>query len=157
MYSKIKILGHPVHPMLVAYPIAFYTATFVCYIVYNSNHVAFWFKVAYIANLAGIIMAAVAALPGFIDWLGIPSATKAKKTGLFHMLCNVIALILFAACFFLQKDKWNEVNPDIGSAIPLTAIGFLITLIAGFLGFSLIQKHHVGVDPFKEETIVERK
>lgn len=151
MYSKVKIFGHPMHPMLVAYPIAFYTATLVCYIVYNSNNNVFWFKVAYIANLAGIIMAVVAALPGFIDWLYIPSNTAAKKTGLFHLLCNVTALILYAACFFIQKDKWNDSNPDIGSAILLTALGFLITLVAGFLGFALIQKHHVGVDAFTNE------
>jgi uncharacterized membrane protein len=151
MYSKIKILGHPIHPMLVAYPIAFYTATLVCYIVYNSNHELFWFRVAYVANLSGIIMAVVAALPGFIDWLYIPANTKAKRTGLFHMLCNVVALVLYAACFFMQKDKWDNPGTDVGSAILLTALGFVITLVAGFLGFALIQKYHIGVDPFTDE------
>ena len=63
MYSKVKIAGHPVHPMLVAYPVAFYTATLVCYIAYNSNQNPFWFKVAVVANVAGAVMAAVAAIP----------------------------------------------------------------------------------------------
>ena len=67
------------------------------------------------------------------------------------MLCNVAALILYALCFYLQKDKWNEPQPDIGMAIPLTAIGFVLTLIAGFLGWTLVQKHHAGVDPLPEE------
>jgi uncharacterized membrane protein len=151
MYSKIKIFGHPIHPILVAYPIAFYTAALVCYIVYNSNQNVFWFKVAYVANIAGIIMAAVAALPGFIDWLFIPSNTQAKKTGLFHMLCNVVALVLFAASFFMQKNNWDNPNADVGSSIILSIIGFLITGVAGFLGFALIQKHHVGVHPFTPE------
>lgn len=60
----------------------------------------------------------------------------------------------------MQKDKWNDPNPDIGSAILLTALGFLVTLIAGFLGFALIQKHHVGVDPSANEetkTIAPKK
>jgi uncharacterized membrane protein len=151
MYSRIKIAGHPVHPMLIAYPVAFYTATLVCYIAYNSNYNVFWFKVAYVANLAGIVMAALAALPGFIDWLNIPADSRAKKTGLFHMLCNVAALVLYAACFFTLKDKWDDANPDIGPAIPLTALGFLITLVAGFLGWSLVQKHHVGVDELTQD------
>src|SRR2546423_9570127 len=103
MYSKIKIGGHPVHPMLIAYPVAFYTATVVCYIVYSSNHDDFWFKVAYVANLAGVVMAVVAALPGFIDWLGIPSNVRAKRTGLLHLISNVIALLLFGLCFLQQK------------------------------------------------------
>jgi uncharacterized membrane protein len=158
MYSKIKILGHPIHPMLVAYPIAFYTATLACYIVYNSGHNVFWFKVAYVANLAWVIIAVVSALPGFIDWLYIPTNTPAKKTGLFHMLCNVVALGLFAACFLAVKNRWDDSNPGIGSAVTLSALGFLITMIAGFLGFALIQKHHVGIDPFTtEETKVVAK
>jgi len=151
MYSKIKIAGHPVHPMLIAYPVAFYTATLACYIAYSSNHDLFWFKTGYVANLAGIVMAALAALPGFIDWLNIPANSKAKKTGMFHLLCNVVALVLYAVCFFIQKDKWNNTSPDIGAAIPLTALGFLITLIAGFLGWTLVQKHHVGLNEFTNE------
>jgi uncharacterized membrane protein len=146
MYSKVKIAGHPVHPMLIAYPVAFYTATLVCYIVYNSNQNPFWFKVALVANIAGAIMAAVAALPGFIDWLFIPKDSRAKKTGLFHMLCNVIALVCFAATAWLECPKWNDANPTLGIAILLTAVGFVLTLAAGFLGWTLVQKHHVGID-----------
>jgi uncharacterized membrane protein len=146
MYSKVKIAGHPIHPMLVAFPVAFYTATLVCYIVYSSNKDPFWFKVALTANIAGAVMAAVAALPGFIDWLNIPRDSRAKKTGLFHMMCNVLALVCFGVTAFLQCPKWNDPNPELGIAIPLTAIGFILTLAAGFLGWTLVQKHHVGVD-----------
>ena len=80
MYSKIKIAGHPVHPMLVSFPVAFYAASLVCYIVYIPMADVFWFKVAYLANAAGVVIAAVAAIPGFIDWLFIPSGSKPKKT-----------------------------------------------------------------------------
>lgn len=146
MYSKVKIAGHPVHPMLVAYPVAFYTAAVVCYIVYSSNQDPFWFKVAVVANIAGAVMAAVAAVPGFIDWLFIPKDSRAKKTGLFHLVCNVLALALFAIVAFTECKKWDDTNPELGLAIPLTVAGFALTLIAGFLGWTLVQKHHVGVD-----------
>ena len=132
--------------MLIAYPVAFYTATPVCYLVYSSNANPFWFKVALVANIAGVAMAVLAALPGFIDWLFIPSDSAAKKTGVAHMLCNVIALVLYAIVAFTEISKWNDTNPALGLAIPLTVIGFVITLIAGFLGWTLVQKHHVGVD-----------
>ena len=146
MYSKVKIAGHPIHPMLIAYPVAFYTATLVCYVVYNSNNNPFWFKVAVVANIAGVAMAALAALPGFIDWLFIPSDSRAKKTGLFHMLCNVVALVCFAIPAWTEYHKWDETEPKLGLAIPLSAVGFTLTLVAGFLGWTLVQKHHVGVD-----------
>ena len=146
MYSKVKIFGHPVHPMLVAYPVAFYTATLVCYIAYNSNANLFWFKVAVVANIAGAAMAAVAAIPGFIDWLFIPSDARAKKTGLFHMVCKVLALVCYGVVALMECKKWGDANPKLGLAIPLTVVGFALTLIAGFLGWALVQKHHVGVD-----------
>jgi len=70
--------------------------------------------------------------------LHIPSDSRAKKTGFFHLVSNVIALILFALCFFLQKDKWNDSSPTTGLAIPLALGGFLLTSIAGFLGWTLL-------------------
>jgi uncharacterized membrane protein len=152
MYSKIKLFGHPIHPMLVAFPVAFYTGSLTSFIAYNSNEDAFWFKVGLVANIAGVIMAVVAALPGFIDWLNIPSDAKAKKTGVLHMTCNVLALVLFGINWWLQCDKWNDVQPAAGLAIPLTATGFILTMVAGFLGWTLVQKHHVGVDiPNRED------
>ena len=154
MYSKIKIAGHPVHPMLVAYPVAFYTATFVCYIIFNSKQDPFWFRTAYIANAAGVIMALVAALPGFIDWaLGIPQKTKVKSTGLKHMLCNVAALLLFAFNWYGHSGQWNSPMPDSSGAIALSGAGLILTIIAGFLGWQLVQRHHVGVDPLTPDEI----
>jgi uncharacterized membrane protein len=155
MESKIKIAGHPVHPMLIAYPVAFYTAALVCFIVYHCNTNVFWFKVAIVANIAGVILALVAAIPGFVDWLGISKIRKAKKVGLNHMICNVLALIFFAINAWLQYPKWNEATPDESPAIILTAIGMILTLIAGFLGWSLIQKHHIGVSLTVEQEHLE--
>ncbi|HSV09322.1 MAG TPA: DUF2231 domain-containing protein [Hanamia sp.] len=146
MYSKIKILGHPIHPMLIAFPVAFYTGSLASFIAYNSNNDIFWFKAGYVANVAGVIMALVAAIPGFIDWLYIPSESKAKKTGVFHLICNVVALLLFAINLWMLKGEWNDTNPGVGAAFILTGAGFVITIIAGFLGWTLVQKHHVGVD-----------
>jgi uncharacterized membrane protein len=146
MYSKVKIGGHPIHPMLIAFPVAFYTSALICYIVYGSNQNVFWFKVAVAANIAGVVMALIAAIPGFIDWLFIDKTSKAKQTGLSHMIFNVTALLCFAVTAWLESPQWNDATPELGMAIPLAAIGFALTLIAGFLGWTLVQTHHVGVD-----------
>ena len=146
MYSKIKIAGHPVHPMLVAFPVAFYTATLACYIVYYANENPFWFQVGVVANIAGVVTAFLAALPGLIDWLYIASDSAAKKTGLFHMVCNVLALVFFGIVAITSCKKWDDADPALGWAIPLSAAGFILTLIAGFMGWTLVQKHHVGID-----------
>jgi uncharacterized membrane protein len=158
MYSKIKIAGHPIHPMLVAFPVAFYTAAlagFIYFAYYNPD--VFWFKVAYLANAAGVIMAIVAALPGFIDWLGIPSGLPPKRTGLLHMVCNVLALGAYGFNWYQICNLWNATAPAPGNTVILTAIGFVLTIIAGFLGWTMVQKHHVGVEPLPAKEMVERK
>ena len=155
MYSKIKILGHPLHPMLVGFPVAFYTTTLAAFIYYTEKGDIFWFKLAFVANIAGVIMAGIAALPGFIDWLFIPPNIKAKRIGVLHMISNVIALLLYGTSVYVIKDKWTDTNPNVEISIFLTGIGFSLTLIAGFLGWTLVQKHHVGVDPLVSERVKE--
>jgi len=158
MYSKIKILGHPVHPMLVSFPIAFYTATLAAFITYAVVGDPFWFRLAYVANAAGVVMALVAAVPGFLDWMmGIPSGTHAKKHGLQHMLLNVTVLVLFAVNLWLNSGQWNAAQPETTLSITLPAIGFLLTLVAGYLGWTLVQTHHAGVQfsPSEEHCIRE--
>ena len=148
-------MGHPVHPMLVPFPIAFYTATLVCSIVYASNGDTFWFRVAFIANCAAIVMAAVAILPGLIDWLSIPELSDAKATGLKHMVANVFSLGFFVANAAVNYTKLSSPHPPIQSALMLTAFGFLIMLYAGFKGWKMVQTHHIGIDKFSPEELPE--
>lgn len=146
MQSKIKLFGHPVHPMIVPFPIAFNTATMICCIVYATNANTFWFHVAFIANCAAVVMAVVAILPGLIDWLSIPTLTDAKSTGLKHMVANVVALGLFTANAAVMFTEYSMANPPAVSHVMMTVAGFLVMLYAGFKGWSLVQRHHIGVD-----------
>jgi len=146
MYGKAKLLGHPIHPMLVGFPVAFYTATLVAFIAYASTLHPFWYELACVANWAGVGMAAVAALPGLVDWaIGIPRASAAKKTGLIHMALNVAALAAFLINAIVATQRWDEALPPGGTGIVLSALGVLLTLPAGFLGWSLVHHDHVGV------------
>lgn len=156
MQSKIKILGHPVHPMLVPFPIAFNTATMISCIVYASKGDLLWFHVAFIANCAAIIGAAIAMLPGLIDWLSIPELTDAKSTGLKHMVANGISVGFFVASAIVMYPHLNEKNPPVQGNLILTIVGFLIMLYAGFKGWSLVQRHHIGVDITTHEEIPEQ-
>lgn len=155
MYSKIKIAGHPLHPILIAYPIAFYTSAWACFIAYQCNMHPFWFKAALLSNAAGVISALVAAVPGFIDWLFIPSEKKAKSVGVWHMLSNVGALMLFGFNLLLEYKKINLAHHDAKVAIIITSIGLLLTSIGGFLGGELMQRHHIGISLTEEQERIE--
>jgi uncharacterized membrane protein len=150
-YSRARIAGHPIHPMLVAFPITFYTSTLVGFIVYAVTGNVFWWSVALWANFAGVIMAIVAALPGFIDWAtGIPRKTAAKRDGAIHMALNVTVLLLFIINLIVQGSPWvyptaTTTLPDPLWGILLSGTGVLLTLVAGALGWRLVQTHHVGI------------
>ncbi|HVU01814.1 MAG TPA: DUF2231 domain-containing protein [Polyangiaceae bacterium] len=145
MYSKAKLFGHPIHPMLVAFPVAFYTATVVTFIVYASTQDTFWFRFATISSWVGVVSAGAAALPGFVDWLAIPRTSRAKGVGLQHLALNVVALTSFLVCAIVSTRSWNEPLPPADGSLLLAAIGLCATAGAGFLGWTLVQDHHVGV------------
>ena len=156
MYSKVKIAGHPLHPMLVGFPVTLYAVTLGCFAAYALGADAFWFRVGAYANLAGVILAAVAAVPGFIDWaLGVPTGSPAKATGLAHMAFNVLALLAFGGNLLLQWPQRLFPEPRVGLSVVLPALGVLLTLAAGYLGWKMVQKHHVGVDLTPEQERLE--
>ena len=156
MYSKVKIAGHPVHAMLVGLPVGLYVVTFGSYLAYALGAEPFWFRAGVYANVGGVITAALAAVPGFIDWaFGIPAGTPAKRTGLAHMAFNVGALLLFAVDAFLQWSHRNEVLPATGASAALAGLGVVLTAAAGFLGWKLVQTHHVGVELSPEQQRLE--
>ncbi len=156
MYSKAKIAGHPLHPMLVSFPIAFYTATLVGFIAYAVTDNPFWFRLAVVANIAGVCTSLVAAVPGFIDWaFGVPTGSPAKTTGMIHMLLQVASLIVFAINGVLQWQNWDHAAPAVGASVVLPLLGVVLTMAGGFLGWKMIGTHHVGVELTPEQERLE--
>jgi uncharacterized membrane protein len=159
MYSRAKILGHPIHPMLIAYPIAFYTATLVAYLVYIVHGNFVWVNIAIAANVAGVVMAALAAVPGFIDWAtGIPNDSAAKRHGTIHMALNVTALVLFLINAVTHVGYWDGTDrPHSGLGVVLAALGVACTIAAGYYGWTMVQNDHVGVQLSPEQERLETK
>jgi uncharacterized membrane protein len=154
MYSKARVAGHPMHPMLVAFPIAFYTATVATLLAYIGTLEAFWYRVAMVSNLAGIVTAVIAAIPGVIDLLALPRESRARATGLKHAGFNLFATALFVVTAVIVYQTWtHRVMVDgeyvFDATIPLamSVVAWVSMVIAGSLGWTLVQTHHVGIKP----------
>ena len=155
MYSKARIGDHPIHPALVSFPVVYYTSTVIALVAFAVSRDPFWFRAALTANIAGVAMAVVAAIPGAIDlFAGVPRRSRARATGLRHAVFNVAALALFSVCAALLWARWYDPDVIAGrEALTTTAplliaiVGLAATGVGGALGWKLVQTHHVGVAP----------
>jgi uncharacterized membrane protein len=143
MESKVKVAGHPVHPMLIVFPLGLLATAVIFDIIYlvSDNHQ--WTLVAYYMIGAGVIGGLAAAVPGWIDWFAIPVGTRAKSIGLLHGVGNVVVLGLFILSWVLRRGS-PDVPPT--GAIVSSLVGFVLAAVTGWLGGELVDRLGVGVD-----------
>ena len=104
MKSKARVMGHPIHPILVAFPIGLLTTSVIFDVVHLLAGGARWAGISFWMIAVGVIGGLLAAVFGLIDWLGIPSGTRAKAIGLGHGLSNVLVVALFAVSWLLRSS-----------------------------------------------------
>jgi len=143
MRAKARLLGHPIHPMLIVFPLGLLTAAAIFDIIYVSTHNGHWADLSFWMIAAGIIGGLIAAVFGAIDWLGIPQGTRAKFIGLIHGLSNLVVVILFIISWFM---RWSNPAAPVMTAMMLGWIGIVVALFAGWLGGELVYRLNVGVD-----------
>ena len=144
MESRAKILGHPIHQILVPLPLGVLTMSVVFDVIALSlsRHAAL-FTAAHYMLAAGVISALLAALFGLVDFLAIPAGTRAKRVAAMHGIGNVIVVLLFAASWFLRRG--HPADPDT-IAIALSLVAAAISGVTGWLGGELVDRLGVGVD-----------
>jgi uncharacterized membrane protein len=144
MESRVKFLGHPVHPMLIVFPLGLLATAVVFDIIYLVSNAPHWTRSAYYMIAAGVIGGLAAAIPGAVDWWAIPRGTRARRIGLLHGVGNVIVLALFILSWFLRRP--TPATPPT-EAIVAGLIGLGIAAVTGWLGGELVDRLGVGVDP----------
>ena len=147
MASPASIGGHPVHPMLIPFPIALWVFSVVADVIYLWRGNLVWKDyIAFYALLAGIIGGAAAAVPGLIDWLSLTDKTVVKLAN-WHARLNVIALLVFAGSFYLRTSSGSSLVSD-SHTIPfaLSVLGVILISISGWLGGEMVFKHGVAVE-----------
>ena len=148
MASPASMGRHPIHPMIIPFPIALWIFSLVADVIYLWRGNPVWRDyVAFYALLGGVVGAAVAAVPGFVDWLSIKDR-EVKKVADWHARLNVIALLIFAASFYLRTTGGSRMLGG-SYTIPLllSVLGVILISISGYLGGELVFRHGVAVNP----------
>ena len=143
MTNGAKILGHPVHPVLIVFPLGLLATAVVFDIVGLFTSSSTWSQVAFYMIAAGVIGGLIAAFFGLVDWMAIASGTRAKRIGSRHGLLNVVVVLLFAGSWWLRLPQPERPT---SLALFLSFLGALLSVYTGWLGGELVFKHGVGVD-----------
>ena len=145
MKNKARFLGHPIHPVLVVFPVALFTASLFFDIVYLITQDPAFPIVAFYMIGTGILGALLAAVFGVIDWLGLPPRSRAWNFALGHGAGNILVVMLFTLNWILRRGNENLV-PD-GRMWFLSIAGVGLLLFTAWLGGELVYRLGIGVDP----------
>ena len=142
MEARAKLMGHPIHQMLIVFPLGLLGMSVVFDLVYFGTEQMVFSVVAYWMIVAGIVGGLLAAPFGLIDWASIPAGTRAKRIGATHGIGNVIVLLLFVGSALLRDGA--EAPPP-ASAYVCSFLGVLLSLVTAWLGGELVDRLGVGV------------
>lgn len=136
------IAKHPIHPMLVVFPIGLWIFSLVCDLVFlfgSANPL--WRDMAFYTMAGGWIGALAAAVPGLIDYFSM-SPGAAKRIATTHMTLNLVVVTLYAINLWI---RWSG-NGAGGWPVGLSVLAVLLLAAAGWLGGELVYVHGMGVE-----------
>lgn len=140
--STARVAMHPIHPMLVPFPIACFVGALVTDLAYWKTAEMMWADFSAWLLFAGLVMGALAALAGLIDFLGSRPIRRLAPAW-YHMAGNVFVMLLaLFNAFVHSRDAWTSVVP---TGLILSALTVLLMLFTAWLGWAMVYRHHVGV------------
>jgi uncharacterized membrane protein len=144
MESRAKLLGHPIHPMLIVVPLGSFIAAVLFDALYLWRGTEGFAMVGYWNIAVGVGGGLLAAVFGLVDWMAIPSGTRAKRIGLMHGGNMVLVVALFA---FAWVTRFNGVDVTPSKNVFVLELGALaLSAVGGWLGGELVDRLGVGVD-----------
>lgn len=140
--STASIAGHPIHPILIPFPIAFFIAAFVCDLVFLQTTNPGWADATLWLLGAGLIMAALAAVTGLTDVLGEPQI-RAMNAAWWHAGLNVLAVLIELYNWYSRYIDGSAAIVPTGLILSAIVVGLLV--VTGWLGGHMVFRRRVAV------------
>jgi uncharacterized membrane protein len=143
MTTPANIGKHPIHPMIVVFPLGLLVFSFLCDMAFAfGTHARLWSILSFYTMAGGIVGGVLAAVPGLIDFLSIRDP-QTKRIVWVHMLSNTSGLLFFILAWTTHYRNASTTR----SSVALSALGLLALGVGGWLGGELVYVKGVGVEP----------
>jgi uncharacterized membrane protein len=141
-HSTASIAGHPIHPMLVQFPIVFFISAFLSDLVFRNTTTVLWANTSSYLLGAGLIMAVLAAATGATDAAGDRRIRNMSDLW-FHAGGNVLVVILELFNWYLRHK--NGPTAIIPTGLLLSLVSVIILGFTGWKGGTLVYRRRIGV------------
>jgi uncharacterized membrane protein len=148
MRTPASISKHPIHPMLIVFPIGLWVFSLACDLIRLAGASGdAWITVAYYSMVGGFIGALCAAVPGLIDLIYYKGgAAPVKKIALTHMSINLIVVALYAINIWLRAGEPGIKGANMSVPVLLSILGVALLCVSGWLGGQMVHVYGVGVE-----------
>jgi uncharacterized membrane protein len=140
MQGKATFRGHPLHLILIPFPVAFWTGALGTDVAGAASHDAFWFRMSATLVAMGTVGAIVASVAGYVDYRTAPMSRRARGIATGHMLWSLATLVVFAVAWYFRSAIFAA-----PAGVAATAVGGALLFVAGYLGSELANRYRVGI------------
>jgi uncharacterized membrane protein len=140
LQGKANFRGHPLHLMLISFPVAFWSGTLATDALGHWTADVFWYRMSVALIAMGTLTGVLASIFGYVDYLTAPMPRKAKRIATLHMFGSLATLVVFPLAFVLRRTDHASTL-----GIALTVAGALVLLVAGYWGSELAVRYGVGL------------
>lgn len=141
--SRAAIAGHPLHPMMIHFPVAALLGLVASDMAYLWLGDPFWARASLWLAGVGAFGGWVASIAGLVDLLSVTSIRR-KVTAWCHAVIAVMMLSLASLNWLLRyagpeqgMERWG---------LYLSLLTAMLIALAAYLGGRLVYEHGVGVD-----------
>lgn len=140
--TAVAVAGHPLHPMMVTFPIAFLLGALASDLVFLYEGDLFWARMSFWLIGAGTVMGVLAGIAGAVELLAVRGIRR-RAAAWNHFVAGVVLLAVAAA-------NWIWRLPDPGAVWPwglyMSGLTALLVAFAGWLGGTLVFEHRIGIE-----------
>ncbi|MGH7206651.1 MAG: DUF2231 domain-containing protein [Nitrospiraceae bacterium] len=149
MKSRLQFAGHPLHVMVVGFPIGLYATSLVCDGLYLLLHEAFWFRMAFWAIVFGVVthLSAIATgLPDFLAVMRDPEQKEARRPATSHLVFGIGLLVVQGLNLAVRNGGDAPAGGSVAMPVIANVIAAALVGLQGWYGGELVYRHLVGIE-----------